>query len=140
VSDVSNPNGLQVFEGEPFLWIGGAPTDFTIFSRRPRTVTFTAEFIPGPSADRSLPGRHVRMRATAWPEAREFFLKAGVDSVSFRVPAGESMLSIEATDSWVTKIAPGNDHRPLILGVRSWRVEPFEGRTKTGRPVSSDTQ
>jgi hypothetical protein len=133
VAQVSNPNGTDTYQNEPVLWVGGAPTRFTILSKRAQPITFTAEFIPGPSRDRSVSGWHVRMQAPEWPEAREVFLERGVDSVSFHVPAGESMLTIEATDPSVTRIAGGNDRRPWILGVRRWRIEPLQESTTIRR-------
>ena len=133
VAQVWNTRGTETYQNEPVLWLGGAPTRFTILSKRAQTITFTAEFIQGPSADRSVSGSHVRMQATEWPEAREVFLEPGVDFVSFHVPAGESMLTIEVTDQSMKRIAGGNDRRPWTFGVRRWRIEPLKESTTIQR-------
>ncbi len=123
ILEIADPGGSTHVGDDRDFWLGGPATQIRIASDRARNVTMTAQFTPGPSTDPSRIAHRVRMMVTGWREPQELFFRNGVESITFHVPAGESLVTLEVLDAAVKPPPPFYPY-PVMMGVRDLRVTP----------------
>jgi hypothetical protein len=119
-SEVSTPNGFEIYDGQPFFWMGGGPTGVEITANREGTVKLSARFIPGPN----LPPGAAALRLRVVPSsgtARAHAIVAGEDAVCLPVTAGTMTWSLTPVDAPVAR-SPTGDPRSLLMGVLAPRL------------------
>jgi hypothetical protein len=118
---VINPNGAERMNGRSFYWIGRGDTELDVFATSAGQAVFSGRFIRGPS----LPERTERrllVGEAGLLEKPVTMTEDGDQSFSFPVHAGENRISVRALDRPSVAAAPGNDTRPLLLGVEGLNV------------------
>ena len=118
---VSNPNGLEIVGGGPFVWVGPDPLSLkVVVPRKGRYLIKADRFVPGPS----LPGK--LMRAVRVDEdSGSFTIDIGPNTTSIPVelPAGESTIRISCLDRRTVMRLPNGDTRPLLLGISELSIQ-----------------
>jgi Dolichyl-phosphate-mannose-protein mannosyltransferase len=126
VGEMSNPNGLETIDGEPFMWLGGGDTLIYIASPRDGVADLAASFIAGPSVTGS-PERRLVLKAAAGVTTTTI-LANGPQVLQVPLRAGTNEIALRCLDKASVAKLPNGDTRPLILGVRGLRVAAFRER------------
>jgi len=115
LADVSNPNGAEQMNGQPFFWIGTADTEVRIVSTSDGVADLSARLFPGPSGSPGAP-RRLAVRLDSGIETRALVVgDDGVQSIRVPVHAGDNRIYLRALDP-PTQILAG-DPRPLMIGM-----------------------
>lgn len=115
LTQVSNPNGLEVLAGKEFFWVGNGETKLELFSGRSGVAMLAAEFIPGPS----LPDTPLRrVDIVDGMGASRVWSTADGNAIAVSVRPGKNEVVLRSIDSPTVFIQPNGDTRPLLLGVR----------------------
>jgi hypothetical protein len=122
IVSVSNPYGLETLDGQPFVWIGTDAISFRVMV--PRTGHYAirgSAFVPGPS----LPERSKRILEIA-VGLKISHTEFGPDSngIPVNLEKGENIIRIACLDRPTRLKMPNGDTRPLLLGIKGYRIEP----------------
>jgi hypothetical protein len=123
VTGLTTPNGLEMYEGRPFFWMGGGPTRIEILANARGVARLSAEFWPGPSVPVTA-GAGRRLAVTDGEGCvAEQLVQAGAGAVQFGVKAGFNVVTITPVDPLIVSTQANGDRRPLVLGARAPRLD-----------------
>ncbi len=111
---VGNPNGLEGTPSDPFFWIGKGETTVEVLAARPGEVTLVGLFAAGPSRS----GGGPRRLSVHSGDCAAEVVADGRCAIRVPVPAGRSIIRLQALDQPTVEVLPNGDTRPLLLGVR----------------------
>lgn len=123
ITDIINPNGLESYNGVPFMWLGVSETTVLVESPEIGDVDLEGVFSPGPSiADHG--ERHLKIAAPA-----DFSEIAAVvqGRYAFRIPLRKGMNQIRLLcfDPVSVPTQPSGDTRTLLVRVTNLRLSAF---------------
>ena len=124
ITDISNPNGVEVLGGGQFVWVGPDPLLLdVVVPRKGRYIIKAAQFVPGPS----LPGKLMRTIKIDLGSTN-FTMDVGPDTTGIPVnlPAEGSTIRISCLDQRTIMRLPNGDTRPLLLGFKELSILPEE--------------
>jgi hypothetical protein len=123
IEGVTNPNGIEQLDGQPFFWLGAGPATVRISSESLVSTRLQAELFLGPSVASSVSTRRLRIRASGHATFREAEVGAGdwVEPITLR--PGETIVQLDTAPPAVLRPQTNGDRRPLVLGVRNLRLE-----------------
>ena len=116
---INNPNGLESLNGQPFFWLGGASTIFTIYSAQDKNIRILFDAKMGPSFS-GQSKRHLRIASRDWDIVS--VIRSGLVELEIPVWKGENQIVFEVIEKPNILIMPNGDTRPLILGVLNLRI------------------
>jgi hypothetical protein len=121
IMSVTNPNGLENADGQPFFWMGGKPTVISLWSATSGCANFSAQVNLGPSSDMAyrtliLGNREGRDRAAV-------VVQGGTARWQVPIKTGLNDVQISIKEAAVKQLA--SDPRPLLLRVSGLKVEAF---------------
>jgi hypothetical protein len=120
IANISNPNGLETVNNEPFFWIGNQSTQITIFSRQAGSVEISAEFLPGPSISNTTE-RNVSIKTDKGFSEKLNIIET--QKIILPVTQGLNKITIRGLDQPTILRFDNGDTRPLLIGVRQLRVQ-----------------
>ncbi len=120
--DVRNPNGLEIINGRPSLWLGGGTTRFTLVSGAAQEAVLSAELAPGPRA--SPDARSWQLAITAGDWRTEIGVSPPVANIRLPLQTGETEVSLDVLAAPAGPVPPNGDPRAMILGFIDYRLEP----------------
>jgi hypothetical protein len=118
ILQIENPNGLETFQGEPFVWVGTHPTRITV--RTPCTGIFllkAREFFLGPSAP-ELDFRTIVIETAV--SSKEYRFTKISDGIPIHLGKGTHEFKIWCSNPPSVLVQPNGDRRPLLIGINGY--------------------
>jgi hypothetical protein len=115
---IENPNGLETFQGEAFVWVGAQPTRITV--RTPCAGNFLLKasgFFLGPS----VPELDFRTSVIETAASRtEYRLTTASDGIPIHLAAGTQQFTIWCSNPASVPVQPNGDPRSLMIGLKGY--------------------
>jgi hypothetical protein len=122
LSEIRNPNGLELIGGVPFFWMGKEESVLEVVAGSAGEVTLTARAQMGPSVT-GRNTRHLQVRGSDG-SCRDLTTAEGSPfALTLPVPAGKSTITLVATDQPTVAVLANGDCRTLLLGVEDLRLD-----------------
>lgn len=118
---ITNPNGIENWNGETGFWLGGGQTILNIISSDDGQVVFTGDFIPGPSIPNQA-SRKLEILDNRTGEIQTFVIAKGKWEFHFPVHRGNSKIIMTVLDRSTIPVLPNGDQRTLLLGMTNVKI------------------
>ena len=122
ITKVTNPYGLERFQGKPFFWIGTGSAILDLDSPGRGTADLVANFFPGPSVG-GKPERHLTIKAAGFGQT--IAVTEGRRTIAVPVQEGSNQIVLSCSERPTGVRVPNGDTRALILGVQELHVGGF---------------
>lgn len=116
IQKLQNSNGLETLDGQPFFWMGDAPTSLQVFAGQAGQLELRGTFILGPSLA-GVSSRQVLIE-NGYGYQEIIQLAAGEQRLALPVVAGQNTITLTALDRPNQATLPNGDTRTLLLGVK----------------------
>lgn len=124
VTNFSNPNGVEVWDGQPAFWLGTEPTTIDILSGKSGTITISGNFVVGPSLPEKL-DRDILIQ-TNHGYKQELKLAGGKNHLMVPIQSGATRIVLQPLDIPSVAALPSGDTRPLLLGIVGAAITDFK--------------
>jgi hypothetical protein len=120
VGIVRSPNGLESYQGMPFVWLSNESTALLITSPRDGNAFLEADkVLLGPS----IPGLSTRTVVVKCKDSKTEWTVKDTFSIPISLTSGLNLVEIWCTDVPVVKSLPNGETRVLLLGLLNYRVK-----------------
>jgi hypothetical protein len=117
---IRNPNGVEQLDGRPFFWVGSEAAEVEVLAGCPGKLTLSADFLPGPSLPTTMT-RRLEAR-TSHGHRAEVVIEPGAGTVTVPIGTGRTTVLLRGLDRSTRVLGPGDDPRPLLVGVHGLRA------------------
>lgn len=128
IREILNPNGLENFDGQAFIWLGGKDTVLQIDSPHDGVAELVATFLPGPSLP-DTGSRRLIIKGEEGFRATTTVLK-GHGTLRIPLRSGTNEVAMSCPEKPTISKQSNGDTRPLILGILGLRIEAFREKSK----------
>jgi len=118
---VATPNGFEMFQGQPFFWMGRGATSLDIVASQAGAARLVAQFGAGPNLSAGTTAIRLHVKGSAGTDRIES-IPAGQSALCLPVPQGTTSWTLTPVDPFVPPPRPTPDPRELMIGVLAPRL------------------